>query len=51
MFAFKVCVSTLVLVVIAMLFVALFKSEAKSGRYVALGMITVYALSIAAIWG
>ena len=51
MYAFKVMVTTFILIMIGTLVYAVFNSKAKSGVTVALVMIIIHSLSIAAIWG
>ena len=51
MYAFRVMVTTLILIMIGTLTYAFISSKARSGATVALIMIIVHALSIAAIWG
>ena len=51
MFAFKVMVTTLILVMMGFLGYAFLHSKEKSGTTVAFIMIIVNSLSIAAIWG
>ena len=51
MFAFKVMVSTLLLLTIGLLIYAGTKQESKGGSAVAIVMIVVDALSVMAIWG
>lgn len=51
MFAFKVMVTTLILVMIIFLGYAFLHSKEKSGTTVALSMIIISSLSIVAIWG
>lgn len=50
MYAFKVFTSTLMIIMIALMFYSAYKNE-KSGRITALLMAIIYALGIIAIWG
>ncbi len=50
MYAFKVFTSTLIMIMIALMFYTAFKSD-KTGKLVSCLMGIVYALSIIAIWG
>ena len=51
MYAFKVFVSTLIILVILLLSWAGLKSREKSGATIACILMTVNALSLIAIWG
>lgn len=51
MYAFKVMVSTLIVMMLVLLIWAALKSEKQSGKTVAYLIIIVNALSLAAIWG
>lgn len=50
MYAFKVFVTTLIILLLVILTYAATRSDAK-GRYVAYGIIIVNILSVLAIWG
>lgn len=51
MYAFKVFVSTLIILVILLLSWACIKAKDKSGTTIACILMIVYALSLVAIWG
>lgn len=51
MFAFKVFVSTLVLVMVVVLAMATAKVDNPSGKKVSMAVMALYALCIVAIWG
>lgn len=51
MFAFRIFVSTLVLVMICLLSMAAAKINSQSGKKVALAVIILYGLCLVAIWG
>lgn len=51
MYAFKVFVSTLILMMVIMLTGATFKASNQSGKSVAYIIIVINALSLVAIWG
>lgn len=51
MYAFKVFVSTLIIIVILLISWACLKSKDKSGATIACILLIVNALSIIAIWG
>lgn len=50
MYAFKVFVSTIVIILMLTMFYIYFKSD-KNGKTVSMVLAMVYALSIVAIWG
>lgn len=51
MFAFRIFVSTLVLVMIFVISMATVKINSQSGKNVALAVIVLYGLCLVAIWG
>lgn len=51
MYAFKVFVSTLIILVVLLMSWSFIKSEGQSAKVVALMLMIVNALSLVAIWG
>lgn len=51
MFAFKVFVSTLVMVMILILLYSAYKADKPSGKVVIFVMLLIYALCIVGMWG